>query len=100
MATLRGSFVPSGADDAEIFISLSEAKACSMAEPEETRFTRFNCPNCSAQYKVVKVEAPALANVEEVTCVNCGAALQARDGKFVLKYFLVGPKAKRDRRKR
>jgi predicted Zn finger-like uncharacterized protein len=68
-----------------------------MAEPEETR---FNCPNCSAQYKVVKVEAPALANVEEVTCLNCGAALQARDGKFVLKYFLVGPKTKRERRKR
>jgi predicted Zn finger-like uncharacterized protein len=68
-----------------------------MAEQVETR---FNCPDCSAQYKVVKVEAPALANVEEVKCINCGAALQARDGKLVLKYFLVDPKAKRDRRKR
>jgi predicted Zn finger-like uncharacterized protein len=66
-----------------------------MAEPEETR---FNCPNCNAQYKVVKIEAPALASAEDVTCVSCGTALQARDGKLALKYFLVGSKAKRDRR--
>jgi transcription elongation factor Elf1 len=66
-----------------------------MAEPEETR---FNCPNCNAQYKVVRVEAPALANVEEITCVICSAPLQARDDKFVLKYFLVGAKPKRERR--
>lgn len=68
-----------------------------MAEPAETR---FNCPNCGAQYKIVPVEAPAVASVEDVTCVNCGTALPARDGKFALKYFLVGPKTKPDRRKR
>jgi predicted Zn finger-like uncharacterized protein len=68
-----------------------------MAEAAETR---FNCPNCGAHYKVVQVEAPALASMEEVTCINCGAALQARDGKFALKYFLVSSKTKRDRRKR
>jgi predicted Zn finger-like uncharacterized protein len=68
-----------------------------MAEPAETR---FNCPTCSARYKVVEVEAPALASVEEVTCVNCGAALQARDGRLARKYFLVDPKTRRDRHKR
>jgi hypothetical protein len=29
-------------------------------------------------------------NDRELTCVSCDAALQARDDRFVLKYFLVG----------
>ena len=31
-------------------------------------------------------------NGRQPTCVSCDAALEARDGRFVLKYFLVGPK--------
>lgn len=68
-----------------------------MPEPSETR---FDCPNCGARYKVVRVDAPPLANEEEVTCVNCGVAFQGREGRFALKYFLVSPKTRRDRRKR
>jgi predicted Zn finger-like uncharacterized protein len=78
-------------------MSLSETIACGMAQPPETR---FSCPNCHAHYKVVRVEAPVPSNPEEVACINCGAALQARDGNFALKYFLVSPKTKRERRKR
>jgi len=50
------------------------------------------CPNCQAAYKVVQVEAPS--DPVEVTCLNCGAPLEGRKGRFLLKYFLV------DRRRR
>ena len=50
----------------------------------------FHCPNCNALYKVVKVEAgPETPDVEVVTCRSCGGPLAAREGNFVLKYFLV-----------
>jgi hypothetical protein len=49
--------------------------------------TPFNCPNCGAKYKVVEVEAPSAT--ADLTCVSCGGPLPARDGGFLLKYFLV-----------
>ena len=49
--------------------------------------TPFNCPNCGAKYKVVEVEAPSAT--ADLTCVSCGDPLPARDGGFLLKYFLV-----------
>ena len=33
----------------------------------------------------------------ELTCVSCDAALQARDDRFVLKYFLVGTQGRSKR---
>jgi hypothetical protein len=42
---------------------------------------------------------PGETSHEEVQCRNCGGALEARDGDFILKYFLVG-KPKKSRRKR
>jgi hypothetical protein len=36
---------------------------------------------------------------EELQCRNCGGALEARDGNFILKYFLVKT-PKKGRRKR
>jgi predicted RNA-binding Zn-ribbon protein involved in translation (DUF1610 family) len=51
---------------------------------------QFNCPNCGAQYKVVRVEADPLTADREITCRSCGAPLQGREGGLVLKYFLVG----------
>lgn len=68
-----------------------------MPEPQETPFV---CPACRAQYKVVRVEAPPGADAEDVACVGCGAALKAREGGLVLKYFFVGPGPGRKRRKR
>jgi hypothetical protein len=50
----------------------------------------FNCPNCNALYQVVKVEAaPETIYESEITCWVCGGLLAARDGKLVLKYFLL-----------
>jgi transcription elongation factor Elf1 len=59
-----------------------------MTEPQPP-VTRFDCPTCSAQYRLVRVEAGDVAERRELTCRSCGAPLQARDGRYVLKYFLV-----------
>ena len=48
----------------------------------------FQCPNCSAQYKVVRVEAPPTHD-HQILCLSCGAPLHGREGKFALKYFRV-----------
>jgi hypothetical protein len=51
--------------------------------------SRFNCPNCGALYEVVRVEAENVAVDRELACLSCGAPFQARQGWFVLKYFLL-----------
>jgi predicted RNA-binding Zn-ribbon protein involved in translation (DUF1610 family) len=54
----------------------------------------FRCTTCGAAYKVVRIEAPA-AHDKEVVCLSCGAPLSAREGRFALKYFLVGDRRAR-----
>jgi transcription elongation factor Elf1 len=69
-----------------------------MAKLEPSPFT---CPNCAAEYRVVRVTVdPALPD-REITCRSCGALLQGREGGFVLKYFMVSrPEAQALRRRR
>ena len=43
----------------------------------------------SAFYQVVKVEAGPETDNREIACRACGSPLTGRDGKFVLKYFLL-----------
>jgi len=48
------------------------------------------CPNCHAQYRVIRVEAAATSKLaSEVICLSCGGPLNAREGAFILKYLLV-----------
>ena len=62
--------------------------------------TPFECPNCAAKYKVVRVQAPQGPITDrEITCLSCGAPLHGREGPFILKYFLV-ERAKRRSGKR
>jgi predicted nucleic acid-binding Zn ribbon protein len=50
---------------------------------------QFRCPNCDAEYKVVRAEAtPTLAD-KQLTCLSCGGPIRNREGKFALKYFRV-----------
>ena len=49
----------------------------------------FKCPNCDALYQIVKVEADPKSADREITCIACGGPLPGREGKFVLKYFLL-----------
>jgi hypothetical protein len=50
--------------------------------------TSFHCPNCQAEYKVVRVEAPPTHD-QLLTCLSCRGPLNNREGKFALKYFRV-----------
>ena len=58
----------------------------------------FHCPNCEAEYKVVRVEAPPTHD-GQVICLSCGGPLQNREGKFVLKYFRAGDGSQRRSRR-
>jgi len=50
----------------------------------------FECPDCGAQYKVVRQEAADnRGNYPQVKCSTCGRPLDPGDGKSVLKYFRV-----------
>jgi predicted Zn finger-like uncharacterized protein len=60
----------------------------------------FNCPHCNALYHVARAEAGPAINGQEVTCHACGGPLHAREGKFVLKYFLLRKPARPDPRAR
>jgi len=56
----------------------------------------FTCANCSALYHIVLGRVgPETAVVREIACRVCGGPLPAREGNFVLKYFLL---RKADRR--
>jgi hypothetical protein len=57
-----------------------------MAENVKTSFT---CPNCNALYQMIRQEAGPETVNSEITCRACGGPLPNREGKFVLKYFLL-----------
>jgi len=59
----------------------------------------FQCPNCSAHYKLVRIEVPPMRD-RELTCLRCGGPLRNRDGKFALKYFLIDGSRRRPNRGR
>ena len=50
--------------------------------------TRFQCPTCATEYRVVRVEAPPAHDVA-LTYLSCGGPLRNREGRFALKYFRV-----------
>jgi predicted Zn finger-like uncharacterized protein len=60
----------------------------------------FTCPNCQALYDVVKVEAGPETMLREVTCLSCGEPLLAREGKFVLKYFMLREASRTEKSRR
>jgi predicted Zn finger-like uncharacterized protein len=50
----------------------------------------FECPNCGAKYKVVRMEVGSEPIGDcEIKCVSCASSLSGREGPFVLKYFQV-----------
>jgi DNA-directed RNA polymerase subunit RPC12/RpoP len=56
----------------------------------------FKCANCTAEYPVVRVEADPTKD-REITCRKCGGPLVGREGKFILKYFLLRRPGRFDR---
>jgi hypothetical protein len=55
----------------------------------DDRSAHHCCPNCNALYQVVKVEAGPQTAYRAINCRACGAPLPPREGKFVVKYFLL-----------
>src|ERR1700683_4359640 len=49
----------------------------------------FTCRNCEALYELVRVKVGPESRDRQVTCRDCGAPFPGREGKFVLKYFLL-----------
>ena len=62
-----------------------------MSAAEAPHIPRFNCPNCAAIYDLVRAEAGSAATDRELVCLTCGGPLQSREGRFILKYFLLEP---------
>jgi hypothetical protein len=52
-----------------------------------TRF--FNCPHCNALYQIVKAAAGPESADYKLACRVCGGSLPGREGKFVVKYFML-----------
>jgi DNA-directed RNA polymerase subunit RPC12/RpoP len=49
----------------------------------------YNCPNCNAQYKLVRAEADHVGLYGQIECYHCGGPLKSGEGQFIFKYFLV-----------
>jgi hypothetical protein len=49
----------------------------------------FVCPTCQALYRLVRQEAGPETVDTKLTCRACGGPLPNREGRFVLKYFLL-----------
>ncbi len=81
-------------------VAYSRIRGRRMAGGSPPSFISFTCANCQALYHVVKVEAGPETTEAEVTCCACGAPLPGREGKFVLKYFMLRHGARRPVRRR
>ena len=68
-----------------------------MAGGRPRAFDTFTCPSRKALYQVVKVEAGPETVDSEINCRVCGGPLAGREGKFVLKYFLLREATRRKR---
>jgi hypothetical protein len=62
-------------------------------------FGSFICANCNALYQLVRGDAGPETQNRQITCCNCGAPFPAREGKFVLKYFMLRQAAQRVKRR-
>jgi hypothetical protein len=53
----------------------------------------FICPNCHALYRIVRAEVEVEVGREtvdrEITCQACGGPLPGREGRFVIRYFML-----------
>ena len=52
----------------------------------------FACPNCGAQYKLVRVETNEILPDQQLTCRQCGGRFEgARAGSFSNTYWWIVP---------
>jgi hypothetical protein len=51
--------------------------------------SNFTCPQCSAQYKLVRVPKGDETEERRLTCLHCTEPLEPARAGFVLKYILT-----------
>jgi hypothetical protein len=49
----------------------------------------FSCPNRNAKYRLVRVKVEPEPSHGRIECYHCGGPLNGREGRFILKYFLI-----------
>jgi hypothetical protein len=57
--------------------------------PDPNSVPLFRCKSCFALYQVVKTQAGPETVDPQIACRVCKGPLAAREGQFVLKYFLL-----------
>jgi len=56
---------------------------------EEDREEEFECSQCQARYKIVRVNAGLQTIDRSVQCKVCAQSFVSKDGDDILKYFLI-----------
>jgi hypothetical protein len=67
--------------------------------PDPNSIPLVHCSNCQALYQVVKAQAGPETVDLEIACRVCNGPLTAREGQFVLKYFLLREASRLDIRR-
>jgi hypothetical protein len=67
--------------------------------PDPNSVPLVHCSNCQALYQVVKAQAGPETVDLEIACQVCKGPLTARQGQFVLKYFLLREASRLDVRR-
>ena len=81
-------------------IELGEVLAgMSRDMPDPNSVPLFRCKSCFALYQVVKTQAGPETVDPQIACRVCNGPLAAREGQFVLKYFLLREASRLDARR-
>jgi hypothetical protein len=67
--------------------------------PDHNAVPLFRCKSCFALYQIVKAPAGLETVDRKIACRVCNESLAAREGQFVLKYFLLREATRLDARR-
>jgi hypothetical protein len=74
-------------------------RGCRCDMPDPSAVPLFRCSRCFALYQVIKAPADPETVDLEIACRVCNEPLAAREGQFVLKYFLLREASRMDVRR-
>jgi predicted Zn finger-like uncharacterized protein len=93
---MRGPFaVPAANDDrlrpkhCALVLERATQDGTTMAEDPVEDGEDFECPQCQARYKIVRVKAGPQTIDRPVQCKVCAQPFVSKDGEDILKYFLI-----------
>src|SRR5215510_16421104 len=88
---MRGPFAVPAANDDRLRTQALRFRVSSAAQDGTTmaREEEFECPQCQARYKIVRVKAGPQTVNWPVQCKVCTRPFVSKDGDDILKYFLI-----------